>query len=92
MKPESYLTDYGKRIFNTIASYLEKKGLDQDVTSLELSMLANSFDLYDQAANTVKTDGWQQYNERSGAMVVTPAYMIMKTEFNNIKNHASYAL
>ena len=88
MKPESYLTDSGKRIFTKIEKYLKEKGITHNITSLELSMLANSFDVYATAALDVNENGYKQLNERTGGYSLSPAAQVMKTEYTNIKNHS----
>ena len=88
MKPQDYLSKEGKVIFAKIAKYLEEAGFTDDVNSYELSMLANSFDIYAKAAKEVRDEGYQQYNDRSKTMSMTPAYNIMKIEYSNMTKHA----
>ncbi len=87
MKPESYLTEEGKRIFTMIAEYLERQNRGDAINTFELSMLANSFDMYAKAAKIVKKDGYQQMN-KNGVLFVSPNYTVMKTEYTNILKHA----
>ena len=88
MKPQSYLSKEGKVIFDKIAAHLVEIGISEDINSYELSMLANSFDLYAKAAKEVTDNGYQQFNERSHTHTMTPSYNIMKIEYSNIIKHA----
>ena len=61
MKPLDYLTEEGKHIFNNILELIPSEKL-QETDSYELSILANYFDLYAQAAQAIKdgADGYKQ--------------------------------
>jgi len=88
MTGQDYLSDQGKYIFKKIAEHLQRVGVTDRINTYELSMLANSLDLYATAATLVKHKGFDQDNKRSGGKVITPAYAIMKNEYQNIQKHA----
>lgn len=88
MEPQGYLTERGKGIFLAIAEYLDKKGFDEDC-SFELSMLANSFDMYARAAEACNTEdrGYAQVT-KTGYSQVKADYTVMKTEYVNVLKHS----
>ena len=60
MKPQAYLTDRGVEIFEEILKYIQEKKLDENIDSFELSMLANAFDMHEQACEKMKDEGFTQ--------------------------------
>ena len=87
MKAQDYLTPKGVQIFNAIAKYLEENNYKEGVSSFELSMLANSFDMYADAAKKCKEGGTTQVT-KTGYSQVRAEYTVMKTEYQNVLKHS----
>ena len=87
MKGQDYLTLRGERIFNAIAEYLKERNYDEQVSSFELSMLANSFAMYAEAAEDCKKYGTTQKTKTNYSQV-RAEYTVMKTEYQNVLKHS----
>lgn len=91
-QPADYLTKDGKRIFKEIVKHVTDKGIIEDIDVMELSMLANSFDLYSQCASKCnEVDGGyiRPVTGKNGTFdAVAPEYSIMKNEYTNILKHS----
>jgi len=88
MTGKDYLTLKGRIIFSAIAKHLKDKGVEDSITSFELSMLANSFDMYAEAAMFCNKNGNTLNSGDKGYMQVHPKYTIMKNEYTHIQKHA----
>lgn len=87
MKPQNYLSPKGVKIFNAIAKYLSDNNYSEGVSSFELSMLANSFDMYADAAEDCKKYGTTQKTSTGYSQIRAP-YTVMKTEYQNVLKHS----
>lgn len=84
----SFLTEEGREIFEAIKEHCQQKLKMNDADDFEISMLANSFDLYKKAAETCNTKGVSQNPKEGGWAQVRPEYTVMKTEYQNILKHS----
>ena len=84
-----YLSSEGVLILNRLKKHVS--GLKtMDIDSLEMTMLANSFDLYAKAAKLCNEDGVSMtiITEKGGEYSqIRPEYTVMKTEYMNILKH-----
>lgn len=90
-QPLSYLTDRGRKIFRDIVNHIIDSDLDSKIDPYELSMLANSFDVYERAADVINKEGFSNpaTNNKNGKYdQMRPEYSIMKNEYSNILKHA----
>lgn len=88
MKPQPYLSAKGKKIFRAIHAHCQKLGIANDIDSFELSMLANSFDLYAVSAAYCNKHGVSQMSQ-SGWNQTVAEYSVLKTEYANILKHSA---
>lgn len=88
-EPLNYLTKRGRKIFYNIVDHCRNYGLEW-IDIMELSMLANSYDLYERASAEVNKEGGGYEGEfvpgARGPMSVH--YTVMKTEYVNILKHS----
>lgn len=50
MTPQPYLSENGIKIFDEILNFVKTKGIEEQIDSFQLSMLANAFDLHERAS------------------------------------------
>ena len=79
-----YLSAGGIRIYEDIKKHCEEKLKYITIDSLELGMLANSFDVYARAAKVCNEDGFANSHDQ-----IRPEYSVMKTEYANILKHSA---
>ena len=98
-EPMSYLSKRGRRIFFSIINHINSHDLMQDIDVFQLSMLANSFDIYEQMANMLNAPSPEggfihAVTGKNGTFnQVRPEYGIMKNEYDKImKLSPSYGL
>ena len=93
MKPLDYLTEEGKHIFNNILELIPSEKL-QETDSYELSILANYFDLYAQAAQSIKdgADGYKQTTPNGYSQITADVTMMDKASAYIIKNSGKFGL
>ena len=89
-QPRGYLSPNGKKIFKAIIDHVQDAGLDSRIDVFELTLLANSFDLYEVAAARVKTD-MDNPEKRdkvfgTGGRLSTD-YQVMLKEYEKIMKH-----
>src|SRR5688572_21011740 len=82
-----FLTDRGRGVYNLLKQHFSEVGTWKESYAFELSMLANSLDLYYKYAQHCNEEGITQTFE-SGASQVSPEYTAMKTEYQNILKHS----
>lgn len=87
MKAEDYLSDGGKVIFQIIHGHCDRLGVSNDIDTFELSMLANSFDMYAESARICNSKGVSQ-KTKTGYSQVRAEYTVMKNEYQNILKHS----
>lgn len=93
-QPAKYLTERGKKIFKEIVKHIKESEIIADIDTLELSMLANSFDVFENMASICNADGDSGgYTEivtgKNGSFKQTrPEYTIMKNEYANVLKHS----
>lgn len=87
-----YLTENGDLIYEKLEKHCKDRLKMIDVDSFELTMLANSFDLYQTAAKycneegcsmTIITETGSTYSQ------IRPEYTVMKNEYQNILKHGA---
>jgi P27 family predicted phage terminase small subunit len=89
MKPQSYLTKEGIKIFNELLKHCQEKGISEKIDSFELSMLANEFDKYATAAHEAKENETGLYNKfKNGTVQVNAFHTIMKDSYGLIMKHS----
>lgn len=79
-------------MYESILSHCQGKLKMMDVDTFELSMLANSFDLYAKAAKLCNEEGvkFTIVTEKGGEYEqIRPEYTVMKNEYQNILKHSS---
>lgn len=88
MKRESYLSERGKVIFDAIYDHCKRKGFADDIDTFELSMLANSFDLYAKMAKDCNGKKGVAQVTQSKYSQVRAEYTVMRNEYQNILKHS----
>lgn len=89
MTPADYLTPRGKEIFKAIAKHCAQINKELEVFSFEASLLANSLDLHERAANEINKKGGQyKQTSRTGWDQTTSDYAVLNKEYQNIMKHA----
>jgi len=96
-EPGSFLTKRGRKIFYDIVKHIKDTNVIEDIDTLELSMLANSFDVYERMALSCNDDDLgltEMVTGKNGTFKqVRPEYNIMRNEYTNIlKNSGKYGL
>jgi P27 family predicted phage terminase small subunit len=95
-EPLPYLTKRGKKIFSLIIKHIVDSDIIADIDTLELSMLCNSFDIYERMSVICNSeDGFtEMVTGKNGTFKqVRPEYTIMKAEYTNIlKNSSKYGI
>lgn len=84
-----FLSPSGRQIYEAILKHCKDNGLQKDIDTYELSMLANSFDLYSENAKYCQEKGTTQKPSDGGWDQVRPQYTVMKNEYQNILKHSS---
>src|SRR5687768_9089591 len=84
-----FLSVDGRLIYEAILQHCKDNGIQKDIDTFELSMLANSFDLYSINAKFCKKHGTTQQPEKGGWDQIRPEYTVMKNEYQNILKHSS---
>lgn len=84
-----FLSAAGLVIYTAILNHCKDNGIDKDIDTFELSMLANSFDLYSINAEYCRDNGTTQSPEKGGWDQIRPEYTVMKNEYQNILKHSS---
>lgn len=92
LEPMEYLTKRGRKIFFNISKHVKDAGILFDIDVFELSMLANSFDIYERmsAFCNDEKNGFTDLveNQKGSSKQVRPEYTIMKNEYSNIMSMA----
>lgn len=83
-----FLSPTGKQIYDAIFKHCKDNGIVKDIDTYELSMLANSLDLYFTNAKFCQKNGTTQKPKDGGWDQVRPQYTVMKTEYQNILKHS----
>lgn len=95
-EPLPYLTKRGRKIFSQIVKHITDTETIFEIDVLELSMLANSFDIYERMSEQCNgTDGLiEMVTGKNGTFRQSrPEYSIMKAEYANImRNSGKYGL
>lgn len=85
----SFLSESGKALYKELLNHCNQKLKMMDVDHFELSMLANSFDLYATNAKICRDGGATQKPKEGGWDQVRPEYTVMKNEYANILKHSA---
>lgn len=87
-EPREYLTQNGRNIFFRLIKHIQEADLDSKIDIYELTMLANSFDLYEEASERVKVLR-NANDERAfgGSGRLSTDYQVMEKEYNKILKH-----
>ena len=93
MKPLDYLTEEGEEIFNNILELIPQDKL-QSTDTYELSMLAAYFDLFAQAAQSIKDrkDGYKQTTPNDYSQITADVTMMDKASSYIVKNSGKFGL
>ena len=85
-----YLTKRGRNIFYQILNHIKEAGIDSGIDAIELSMLANSYDAFERAADFCNKNGFSREIEaKQGSFgQIVPEYSVMKNEYSNILKHS----
>jgi phage terminase small subunit len=89
IQPVPYLTKRGRRIFQEIVRHVKESGLDSEIDYIHLTMLANSIDLYEDAAdriNKLRASGDPEPYGESGKPSVD--FIVMRTEYEKVMKHS----
>jgi P27 family predicted phage terminase small subunit len=86
---EGFLSAQGKVIYDAILKHCQENGITKSIDTFELSMLANSFDLYSINAKFCKKNGTTQQPEKGGWDQIRPEYTVMRNEYQNVLKHSS---
>jgi P27 family predicted phage terminase small subunit len=87
MTPETYLSKRGKEIFKRIEKAIKEQELSKDIDSLDLSALANAYDLHSTASERMNKDGYSQQT-KSGYHQVKADFTVWKQTADYIKNNS----
>lgn len=90
-EPAGYLSKRGRKIFLDIVRHVKDNEIIHDIDTLELSMLANCFDLYETAALYCRDKGiTDTFEGKNGAYKnVVPEYNVMQQQYDKILKHSS---
>jgi P27 family predicted phage terminase small subunit len=90
MEKQGFLGANGQKIFDAIMKHCVKLGIDDEIDTYELSMLANEFDKYHQAAKMSAGKGIDGYVNHfdNGTVQVNAYHTIMKDAYNVIMKHS----
>ena len=88
-QPREYLTKNGRGIFFRLIKHIQEADLDSTIDIYELTMLANSFDLYEAASERVRLlrDAGDEKAFGSSGRLSTD-YQVMEKEYSKILKHA----
>jgi P27 family predicted phage terminase small subunit len=86
-----FLTESGRKIYKRLETHCKDKMKMMDIDSLELSMLAHSFDLYFETAKFCSDNGVKMtfVTEKGTYEQIRPEYTVMKNEYQNILKHGA---
>jgi P27 family predicted phage terminase small subunit len=87
MNYEASLSNRAKECFERIKKHAEKLGL-QEVDDIEMSMLANEYDMYFTAMEYCNANGYAMITH-SGYSQIRPEYTVMKGAYHNIVKHSA---
>lgn len=87
--PLDYLSKRGRIIFYRIVKHINESGVISDIDVFELSMLANAFDLYENAASYCNEAGADIYMMHGTVKQVIPEYNVMQQQYDKILKHSS---
>lgn len=88
-----FLSPEGRQILSQLEKHCEMFPKAFAIDSLELAMLANSFDMYAKAAAVCHEKGisvkFKKGEDKEGGVYeqIRPEYTVMKTEYSNILKH-----
>lgn len=85
-----FLSENGLLIFKELEKHCGEKMKMYAVDKFELAMLANSFDMYSEAAKYCTENGAKMtiVTERGSYYQICPEYTVMKSEYSNILKHS----
>ena len=87
-EPRGYLTDNGRKIFRSLLKHIDESGLDSRIDVYELTVLSNSFDCYESAAERVNKLRMAEDEKAFGSSGrLSTDYQVMKNEYANILKH-----
>lgn len=87
MKPEPYLSQRGKEIFQRIFSAIQELELSKDVDALDMSVLANAYDLHASAAEHMNKNGYSQETKNNYSQIKAD-FTVWKQTADYIKNNS----
>lgn len=89
-EPEDFLTKNGRTIFFAIIRHIKEKEIIEAIDTLELSMLANSMEVYQRMAETCNKEGFTEVvTGKNGSFnQIRPEYTVMRNEYQNVLKHS----
>ncbi len=89
-EPESFLTKAGRTIFFAIIRHIKDKEIIDDIDTLELSMLANSMEVYMRMADICNKEGFTvEVTGKNGTFeMIRSEYTVMRNEYQNVLKHS----
>lgn len=89
-EPLPYLKKRGRKIFYSIIKHIEETDLIEDIDTMEISMLSNSYEAYEVASEECNKNGYiLPVTGKNGTFdQASPWYTIMKNEYANIMKHS----
>lgn len=89
-EPEDFLTKAGRTIFFAIVRHIEDKEIIDDIDTLELSMLANSMEVYMRMADICNKEGFTvEVTGKNGTFeMIRSEYTVMRNEYQNVLKHS----
>lgn len=90
VQPVDYLNKRGRKIFQLIVRHLKEAGIEFEIDILQLTMLANSMELYESAAkrlNDLRAAGDVDAYGKGGKL--STDYQVMQKEYDKIVTHGA---
>ena len=84
MTPEKYLSKRGKEYIKVLVGILKERNLDQNEFSIELSLLANEYAKYEEAAEIIREEGYYVENLKTKWKQIAPQVNVQKDAMSNI--------
>ena len=83
-----YLSKRGRKIFLSIVNHIKEHDLIMDIDVLELSMLAQAYDILERCAAVCNDKGLTEATGKSQHVQAIPEYSIMKQQYDLILKHS----
>ena len=89
-EPLPYVSKRGRKIFYSIVRHINDSNLMESIDIIELSMLSNSYDVFEVASAECNLNGYVlSVTGKNGTFdQSSPWYTVMKNEYANILKHS----